>query len=110
MEGDRNAYTEESGIKLAKQRRVISTLSKEKNALLNDYKITMRDTNKRKDQINVTAINYLLDEQEKVINRIKNTKSQMSEIEFQINKVEILFYQLIKSFILFCFFFRLKSK
>lgn len=88
MEGDRNAYTEESGIKLAKQRRVINTLTKEKNGLMNDYKIAIRDTNKRKDETNVAKINFLLDGEEDVIDKIKLIKAQIREMDYQINKVK----------------------
>lgn len=87
MEGDRNAYTEENGLKLAKQRRVITTLNKEKHNLLNDYKTTISDKNKKIDRAATAKVNILLSDQEKIQTRIKKTKASIEELDYQIIKV-----------------------
>lgn len=87
MEGDRIAYAEESGSSLTKQRKVIKILSRERNSLLNDYRVVVSDSHKRKDDEAQARIHFLVEEHEKLNETIKKNKLDIEEIEYQIAKV-----------------------
>lgn len=86
MEGDRNAYAEESHIKLARQRKVISALRKEHDILLADYKVASSESNRQKDEAAAKEINSLLEEYDKWIEKIKSENADVKEINLQIRK------------------------
>lgn len=86
MEGDRNAYADESHIKLARQRKVIKALRKEHNTLLADYKVASSQSNQQKDEAAVKEINSLLEEYEKWIEKLKVGNADLKEINLQIRK------------------------
>lgn len=88
MEGDRIAYAEESGSSLGKQRKLIKILTRERNNLLNDYRVVVSENHKRKDDAAVARINFLIVEHEKLKETIKQIKLDMDEIDYQIAKVE----------------------
>lgn len=87
MESDRKAFAEETSIKVAKQRQVINTLKKEQLELLTDLRVTLCNSNKRKDLKLTSEFNELLDNNETYDSTIFKEKTHLEEINKQILKV-----------------------
>ncbi|XP_046387056.1 coiled-coil domain-containing protein 63 [Ischnura elegans] len=87
MEGDRAAYSEEMKFILYKQKKMIEVLEEEKKELSLNIKIANSPSNKHMDVQTSSTLNQLFELHEKYEQDIKNEKTQISEIEYQIRKV-----------------------
>lgn len=87
MEEDKTAFLEEFGLKLDKQKKIIHTLKKERNALNEDLTVVTCKTQARKDEKMILRINNLTEELKKSSNVIKKEKEDLRELEVQIRKV-----------------------
>lgn len=90
MESDRKAFSEDTNIKLAKQKNLIEALKSDKENLLIDLKITTSKYNKRKDEEVKSHLNALLDDHDNYEATIKEQKVHLHEINKQIKKVQII--------------------
>ncbi|KAF5287633.1 hypothetical protein FQA39_LY15836 [Lamprigera yunnana] len=88
MEGDRRAFSEETQTKLGKQRRMISVLRKEQSEMITDLKVATSDANKRRDQRATVQLNRMLDEHETYSDLIKKEKTNLNEVNQEIQKLE----------------------
>lgn len=104
MEGDRLAFSEETGSKLAKQRRVIDTLRREQQNLENDLNVATSEGMKRRDDQMMARLQELLREHDLFIFDYKREKTHLNEVEYQIKKVTIVEVNFL-IFLDFSFFF-----
>lgn len=75
-------------ILLQKQRKAIEKLEEEKTELLTNLNCAKCPANETKDEKNTSRLKQLLQQHDKLDQEIKYEKSQLSELEFQIKKVE----------------------
>ncbi|XP_071448156.1 outer dynein arm-docking complex subunit 1-like [Hetaerina americana] len=88
MEGDRAAYSEEMKFVLGKQKKMIEVLEEEKRELSLNIKIANSPWNKHVDHQTTETLSQLFELHEKYESDIKNEKTQISEIEYEIRKVQ----------------------
>lgn len=89
MEGDRTAFSEETGSKLSKQRNVIKTLKREQNSLLKDLRVATSEGMKRRDTQMMDRLQELIEQHDQYAEHVKTEKTNLNEIEFQIRKVYV---------------------
>ncbi|KAJ8911287.1 hypothetical protein NQ315_015290 [Exocentrus adspersus] len=88
MEEDRVAFSDETKSKLEKQRKIIQTLKKEKQKILEDITVATCTNQKRKDLKLTNQIYKLLEEYERYCKLVQEEKDNMKELEVQIKKLE----------------------
>lgn len=89
LENDRIAFGEESNPKLKLERQLIDCLEEEKKNLEIDLKVVQSKRNKKRDQIVTKELSELLAEQDKLEKAIKNEKAHVTEMDYQIKKINI---------------------
>ncbi|XP_069670366.1 coiled-coil domain-containing protein 63 isoform X2 [Periplaneta americana] len=88
MEGDRGSYAQESNIVLKRQRKIIKILEAEKQELLTNLTVAKSCQNETKDSRVAAELERLQDVIDKSTDDIKSEKLQLSELKWQIKKVE----------------------
>lgn len=88
MEGDRNAYSRAVASRITIQRNAIKQLRKEHNKIAVNVKVASTDQKKRLDTSLNKHIESLLEEHEKTEQKIKTDKAHITELDFQIKKLE----------------------
>ncbi|XP_045479589.1 coiled-coil domain-containing protein 63-like [Harmonia axyridis] len=85
---DRETIEESGGSKLAKQRKVIDIYQRELANLTNDLNVAISDGKRKIDKQDAHLLVDLLNEYDKFSECIRFKKSHLSEIEYQITKVD----------------------
>ncbi|XP_047103466.1 coiled-coil domain-containing protein 63 [Schistocerca piceifrons] len=88
MEGDREAYSQETRLLLQKQRNMIAALEKEKQELLQNLRLSKSTLNEMRDNKLKANIAQLIAEGDRYEAEMKTEKEQLSEMQLQINKIE----------------------
>ncbi|KAI5730030.1 hypothetical protein M8J76_009182 [Diaphorina citri] len=88
MERDREAYQDEMRISIAKQRRIIDMLSREKQELLLAARVNKSEKQETKNASYKNRIEILLKQQDLIETKIKSEQLQLKELDAQIRKVE----------------------
>ncbi|XP_044749263.1 coiled-coil domain-containing protein 63-like [Coccinella septempunctata] len=85
---DRETIEESGGSKLAKQRKVIDIYQRELANLTNDLNVAISDGKKKIDKQDAHQLVELLNEYDKFSESIRFKKAHLSEIDYQITKVD----------------------
>ncbi|KAL1502564.1 hypothetical protein ABEB36_007689 [Hypothenemus hampei] len=88
MEDDRVAFSDETSLKLEKQRKIIKQLKEEKHTLLEDINVATCKNQKRRDKKLFKDISKLLHVYEEYRKRIREKKEEIVEMDVQIHKLE----------------------
>lgn len=88
MEGDKEAYVEETGKALKRQRKNINELNVEKAELTRKLRVTKSRHNRNKDAENAAKIARLAEEQDTLGIMIKREKQNMKDLQSEINRIE----------------------
>lgn len=89
MEGDRNAFAEETNVKLSKQRSLIAALKRDKQNLVTELRLAASASNKRKDAKMTVECDKLIERHDSHDQAIKKETLHLEEIEEQIRKVSV---------------------
>lgn len=87
MEDDKVAYLEDSVSKLEKQRKIIISLEKDRDALSEDITVVTCFNQSRSDQRMCYLVFQLYEHFENCKTSIKTSKNELKELEDQIRKV-----------------------
>ncbi|XP_060533839.1 outer dynein arm-docking complex subunit 1 [Cylas formicarius] len=88
MEDDRARFSDETGKKLEKQRKIIKRLKEEKQKLCEDISVATCENQKRRDEKSTKQIYKLLIEYEDLCAEVDAEKEGIAEMDVQIKKLE----------------------
>lgn len=87
MEDDRMAFSDETTLKLEKQRKIIQQLRQEREKICEDINVASCKTQQRKDKRISKDICKLLDVYEEYCRKVQTQKERVEEMDAQIKKV-----------------------
>lgn len=88
MDGDREAYTQESQNLIRKQKSEIDQLEKEKKELLKDLRLAQSRSNQSNDEINANALKSLVDSRDEKEKAIEDEKVTIERLNGEIKEWE----------------------